>query len=98
MYPEKPKRDQEKPKRHPGQGKFALSRFFLASLFFVPGLLLMLPRFNQKQFVDMLLLTVIISLSIYLVYQLVIFLLASALGLLYETEENTDFPQESDNH
>lgn len=98
MYPEKAKRDQEKPKRNAQASKQAFSHIILACLFLVPSLLFILPRFNPKQFVDMALLTMMICLTIYLVYQTAISLIATAFDIGYKQEENTDFPQESGNH
>jgi uncharacterized membrane protein len=98
MYPEKAKREQEKPKPASKRPRQVYSRFILALLFFLPSLFFIIPRFNYKQFVDMTLLTVMITLAVYLVYQSVIILFAPAFTIADETEEEADLWQESGNH
>ena len=71
MYP-------EKTKNHP-KPKHSLIRLILALLFFVPSLLFILPHFNPEQFIDIALLIIMITLTIYLVYQtLGVFLINTA--------------------
>lgn len=96
MYPEKPKRE-EKPK-HSSKRKYALVRFILALLFLVPSLLFMLSRFNHEQFVDMALLTIMITLAVYLVYEIVSIFFSSVFRMTTESSETPDLPHESVNH
>jgi len=89
MYPEKPKRE-EKPKRGSRKHKQALARAILALLFLVPTLLMLFSRFNQEQFVHMALLTLMITLGIYIVYQMVLIFFATLHDIHVEARENRD--------
>lgn len=97
MYPEKPKRDDEKPKRSSQQGWQAPIRLILALLILVPSLFFLLARFNQEQFIDMILLTMMITLTVYLCYELMRQLLTTVFNMPIESPSNSDFPSESVN-
>ena len=98
MYPEKAKRETEKPKRRSRSAKYAHIRFILVCLFLVPSLFYIVPRLKIEQSVDMLALTIIISLTVYLVYEILRILLANALGISSIEDDLTEFPQESEKH
>lgn len=96
MYPEKPKRDDEKPKRSSQQAKAPI-RLMLVLLILVPALFFILPRFNSEQFIDMILLTMMITITIYLCYEIIIRVLISAFNMRSKSLQNPDFPHESVN-
>jgi membrane-bound acyltransferase YfiQ involved in biofilm formation len=85
MYPEKPKRASQLPTE-------STTAIILVLVLLVPTLLVIAPQFNSEQFTDMVLLTVMISLTIYLVYQSLLILLYSYLQIENENPNSSDSP------